>query len=85
MPLGLLPCEFTEHTVTFCHDFRLLFYTDGISEALNREQQEFGSDRLMEFVAARNCSVSRLMQDIQEFSGRNIPKDDATVILLRSA
>ncbi|HXZ27275.1 MAG TPA: GAF domain-containing SpoIIE family protein phosphatase, partial [Terriglobales bacterium] len=47
MPLGLLPCEFTEHTVTFCHDFRLLFYTDGISEALNRAEEEFGSGRLM--------------------------------------
>ncbi|HYX69379.1 MAG TPA: GAF domain-containing SpoIIE family protein phosphatase [Terriglobales bacterium] len=85
MPLGLLPCEFTEHTVTFCHDFRLLFYTDGISEALNREEQEFGSGRLMEFVAAHDCSVSRLMQDIEEFSGRATPTDDATVILLRSA
>jgi sigma-B regulation protein RsbU (phosphoserine phosphatase) len=85
MPLGLLPCEFTEHTVTLCHDFRLLFYTDGISEALNREDQEFGSDRLMEFVAAHDCSVSRLMEDIKAFRGKCAQKDDATVILLRSA
>jgi sigma-B regulation protein RsbU (phosphoserine phosphatase) len=85
MPLGLLPCEFTEHTLTFCHDFRLLFYTDGISEALNRAEEEFGSGRLMEFVGAHDCSVERLMRDIQEFSGRRVPHDDATVILLRSA
>ncbi|HYL13448.1 MAG TPA: GAF domain-containing SpoIIE family protein phosphatase [Terriglobales bacterium] len=85
MPLGLLPCEFTEHTVKLCHDFRLLFYTDGISEALNREDQEFGSDRLMEFVAAHDCSVSRLMEDIKTFRGKCAQKDDATVILLRSA
>lgn len=44
MPVGLLACEFTEHTVKFCHDFRLLFYTDRISEALNRQDQEFGSE-----------------------------------------
>lgn len=85
MPLGLLPCEFTEHTVKLCHDFRLLFYTDGISEALNREDQEFGSDRLMEFVAAHDCSVSGLMEDIKAFRGKCAQKDDATVILLRSA
>ena len=85
MPLGLLPSEFTEHTVKFCRDFRLLFYTDGISEALNREDQEFGSARLTEFVAAHDCSVSRLMKAIQEFSGKCAQKDDATVILLRSA
>ena len=85
MPLGLLPCEFTEHTVKLCHDFRLLFYTDGISEAMNREDQEFGSERLTEFVAAHNCSASRLMEAIHEFRGQCSQKDDATVILLRSA
>lgn len=85
MPLGLLPCEFTEHTVKLCCDFRLLIYTDGISEALNREDQEFGSARLTEFVATHDCSVSRLMEDIKEFRGKCAQKDDATVILLRSA
>jgi phosphoserine phosphatase RsbU/P len=84
LPLGLLPGEFTEHTVKLCHDFRLLFYTDGISEEMNREDQEFGSERLMEFVAAHDCSPSRLMQAIKEFRGKCEQKDDATVILLRS-
>jgi sigma-B regulation protein RsbU (phosphoserine phosphatase) len=85
MPLGLLPSQFTDHTVKLCRDFRLLFYTDGISEALNRENQEFGSARLTEFVATHDCSVSRLMKAIREFSGKGEQKDDATVILLRSA
>jgi sigma-B regulation protein RsbU (phosphoserine phosphatase) len=85
LPLGLLPCEFTEHTVKFCHDFRLLFYTDGISEALNREDQEFGSARLTQFVAMHDGSLSRLMDAVKEFRGACAQKDDATVILLRSA
>jgi sigma-B regulation protein RsbU (phosphoserine phosphatase) len=85
MPLGLLPSQFTDHTVKLCRDFRLLFYTDGISEALNRENQEFGSARLTEFVATHDCSVSRLMEAIRQFSGKGEQKDDATVILLRSA
>ena len=85
MPLGLLPCAFTEHTVKFCHSFRLLFYSDGISEALNRDNQEFGSVRLQEFVANHDCSISRLMDAIREFRGNSAQKDDATVILLRSA
>jgi sigma-B regulation protein RsbU (phosphoserine phosphatase) len=84
LPLGLLPGEFTEHTVTLCRDFRLLFYTDGISEAVNREDQEFGSTRLTEFVATHDCSASRLMQAIRDFRGKRAPHDDATVILLRS-
>src|SRR6266550_6335483 len=83
-PLGLLPCEFTEHVVNLCRDFRLLFYTDGISEALNREDQEFGSARLTDFVAAHDCNAFQLMEDIKSFRGPCSRKDDATVILLRS-
>jgi phosphoserine phosphatase RsbU/P len=85
LPLGLLPCDFTEHTVKFCYDFRLLFYSDGISEALNREDQEFGRARLMQFVATHDYSLSRLMEAIKDFRGACAQKDDSTVILLRSA
>ena len=85
LPLGLLPSQFTEHTETLCHDFRLLFYTDGISEALNSEDQEFGSARLHDFIAEHDCSVSHLMEAIHQFGGECRLSDDATVILLRSA
>jgi sigma-B regulation protein RsbU (phosphoserine phosphatase) len=85
MPLGLLPSEFAEHEVTLCHDFRLLFYTDGISEALNPDNQEFGTCRLAEFVASHNCSASLLMKQIREFSAGRGQTDDATLILLRSS
>src|SRR5512146_116816 len=85
LPLGLLPSQFTEHTVTLCHDFRLLFYTDGISEALNCEDQEFGSARLHDFISTHNCSASQLMEVIHQFGGECGLNDDATVILLRSA
>jgi phosphoserine phosphatase RsbU/P len=85
LPLGLLPGEFTQHEVKFCHDFRLLFYTDGISEALNRKEEEFGSGRLMEFVGSHDCSVSKLMHAVREFQGKRELEDDATVLLLRSA
>jgi sigma-B regulation protein RsbU (phosphoserine phosphatase) len=85
MPLGLFRCEFTEHTLKLCCDFRLLFYTDGISEAVNHDDQEFGSTHLTEFVANHDCSVFQLMQAINEFRGNGTQKDDATVVLLRSA
>lgn len=85
MPLGLLPCQFSEHTIKFCNDFRLLFYTDGISEAINRKQEEFGSARLAEFVASHECSVEGILGALAEFRGNSPQADDATLILLRSA
>jgi len=84
LPLGLLAGDFTEHTVTLCHDFRLLFYSDGISEAINGDEQEFGTLRLMEFAGAHDSCVEELMKAIREFRGSRAQNDDATVILLRS-
>src|SRR5262249_26045762 len=85
LPLGLLPSEFTDHTVNLCQDFRLLFYTDGICEAVNGDDQEFGISRLAEFVASHDCSASRLMDAVKTFQCQGGQKDDATVILLRCA
>jgi sigma-B regulation protein RsbU (phosphoserine phosphatase) len=85
IPLGLLPCDFTEHTMKLSRDFRLLFYTDGISEALNCEDQQFGCERLHDFLAGDDCSVFQLMEAVKEFRGECAQSDDATVVLLRSA
>lgn len=84
MPLGLLPGTYSEHTVRFCRNFRLLFYTDGISEAMDCADREFGAARISEFVARLDCNVVQLMEAIREFGGDCGLRDDATVMLLRS-
>lgn len=85
MPLGLLPGDFSEHVVKLCCDFRLLFFTDGISEQIGHAEEEFGCERLMQFVGAHDCGVECLMDLIRDFRAHRPQTDDATVILLRSA
>jgi sigma-B regulation protein RsbU (phosphoserine phosphatase) len=84
-PLGLLAGDFSEQTITLCRDFRLLFYTDGISEAVNHAEEEFGSDRVMDLVREHHCVTECLMQAVKEFRGSGAQRDDATVVVLRSA
>lgn len=84
-PLGLLAGDFSEQTVTLCHDFRLLFYTDGISEAVNQAEEEFGSERVMHLVREHHCVTECLMEAVKEFQGASPQQDDATVVVLRSA
>jgi sigma-B regulation protein RsbU (phosphoserine phosphatase) len=84
-PLGLLAGDFSEQTVTLCHDFHLLFYTDGISEAVNHADEEFGSARVMDLVRKHHCVTECLMQAVKEFQGASPQRDDATVVVLRSA
>ncbi|HVP64670.1 MAG TPA: GAF domain-containing SpoIIE family protein phosphatase [candidate division Zixibacteria bacterium] len=84
-PLGLLPAEFTEHTIKLGDDFRMLFYTDGVSETMNCEDQDFGSSGMLEILRGSDCSVPGLIKAMNEFRGLCAVRDDATAILLRSA
>lgn len=63
---------------------RLLLYTDGVTEAENHNEEEFGSTRLMQ--AAQNSDGSavgtqkKLMEDVTRFCGSNF-RDDVTVVV----
>ena len=65
---------------------RVVLFTDGVTEAHNAEDEEFGEDRLMECaVANRACSApalqSRLAEEVSTFTSGAF-QDDATLIVL---
>lgn len=65
-----------------------LFYSDGVTEALNRTQQMFGNDRLLE-VAARGASlrsgelVTLVEQAVSDFAEGEPQSDDVTLLAIR--
>ena len=66
----------------------LVLYTDGVSETLNSEGDEFGVDRMMQSVrASANDSaqaiVKRIIEDVREFTGSVPQNDDMTLIAIR--
>jgi len=66
----------------------LLLYTDGLTEAFNNEMEQFGQERLAEFVQnAANLSVSDLLQVVREgvsvYSGGVRLSDDLTLVALK--
>jgi serine phosphatase RsbU (regulator of sigma subunit) len=62
-----------------------LFYSDGIAEAENRDREDYGSKRLMEYAAHPEISADSLLADVSAFSGSNTFVDDATIVLIQSA
>ena len=68
----------------------LLFYTDGLTEALNNEMEEFGVERLAEFLQnAADLSVSDMLQVVRQgvsAYGDNLPlADDLTLVAMKVA
>jgi len=66
----------------------LVLYTDGVTETLNSEEDEFGVDRMMQSVrASANDSaqaiVKRIIEDVREFTGSVPQNDDMTLIAIR--
>lgn len=64
----------------------LVLYTDGVTEAMNHEGEEFGEDRLIELVLRHSgLRVSALLQsilnDVRHFVGKE-SRDDITVAQL---
>lgn len=67
----------------------LLMLTDGVLEALDAADQQFGIDRVLQLVRRhRQCPaaqiVDALYREVLAFSGHNTPDDDVTVLIVKA-
>jgi phosphoserine phosphatase RsbU/P len=90
MPLGLLPeAEFDEQTLQLAPGDIVVFASDGIQESMNKDQEEFGIDRLkalLSTVAADDPGYTvaqRIVRATDEHTGLGRPShDDRTILIL---
>jgi sigma-B regulation protein RsbU (phosphoserine phosphatase) len=66
----------------------LVLYTDGVTETLNVEGDEFGLDRMMQSVRAgakdgAQGIVRKIIEDVRDFTGSVPQNDDITLIAIR--
>jgi len=66
----------------------LVLYTDGVTEAIDTEGDEFGVERMIESVRASAMNgapaiVTRLIDDVRNFVGSQPQNDDITLIAIR--
>jgi sigma-B regulation protein RsbU (phosphoserine phosphatase) len=86
--LGLFPeVKYEEADINLCPGDLLVAFTDGVTEALNAEGEEFGEERLKELlrgavgVAAEETS-SRLANSVREWIGGAEQHDDLTFVVV---
>lgn len=87
--LGLFEAAvFEEEQATLQAGDMVLTFSDGVTEAVNKEGEEFGDDRLIErFKARRHESLQEilegLMDDVRAFADGATQNDDITMLLMR--
>jgi sigma-B regulation protein RsbU (phosphoserine phosphatase) len=86
--LGVLPTQdLAPVSGRFGAGDRLLLFTDGITEAFDPLDEEYGDDRLSRFLAAnrdlpRQVLMDRLITDVLAFSRSSRPRDDMTLMMV---
>jgi len=61
-----------------------VFYSDGITEATNPADEEYGTSRLDEHVSRPTASEESVLADMRSFANGAGLHDDATVIMIHA-
>jgi len=90
LPLGInADTKFTRGVITMGARDLLVIFTDGLIEAVNDAEQEFGEARVLEVVkssdsAGAQGTLRNLLSAVDSFVGHAPQHDDITCLLLRS-
>jgi predicted ester cyclase len=79
---------FEEETVRLHEGDLVIVFSDGVTEAINNDGEEFGEDRLLDCVQTHrdltpDNLLKRLFDEVRQFSADASPSDDLTAMILR--
>ncbi|HMD14007.1 MAG TPA: SpoIIE family protein phosphatase, partial [Bacteroidota bacterium] len=85
----LFESELEERCRPLLPDQTFLFYSDGLTEAMNSQNEEFGEDRIAQIISnAHNISAANVQQmiiaAIKQFQGTAEQHDDMTLVVVES-
>jgi sigma-B regulation protein RsbU (phosphoserine phosphatase) len=90
LPLGSMKTvQYESTTFDLNEGDILIFHTDGLIEALNVEEEMYGTERLKESVSripdscSAEAAVQHLVDDVRDFVGEAEQYDDMTIVVVR--
>lgn len=82
LPLGLGCGDYSETQVTLSPGAKLVFYSDGITEAVNETEEEYGLARLAQHAQRPAASAVSIVDDVRAFANGSGVRDDASVVFV---
>jgi len=82
LPLGINQYDYIEIKINLLKGEKLFFYTDGITEAMNKSEEEFETERLLKVLEKRTATPEIIINAVQEFTSGNTQSDDITVVMI---
>lgn len=85
LPLGLSCGEYSETEIRLSKGSKLIFYSDGITEAVNAGDEEYGACRLSAHALRPDASAVTIVDEVRAYANGNGVRDDASVVFLSVA
>jgi len=88
--LGVIPtATYEERPISFSSGDVLVFYTDGVTEAMNMSNELFGQERLEQLLVSlvdmpADAVMQRIIDEVAVFRGAAKQNDDLTLIVLKA-
>jgi sigma-B regulation protein RsbU (phosphoserine phosphatase) len=84
LPLGMQDGPFAERALELPPGSRLVLYSDGISEATDPSEEEYGTERIRQHFEGESATVETLLEDVRGFHSGLPASDDQTVVVIRA-
>ncbi len=87
--LGVMPdMEYEERTISIAPGDTIVFYTDGVTEAINEANEEYGMERLQEVFTSSppqdaKTATAAVLDSVNDFAGTVSQFDDITCLIFR--
>jgi phosphoserine phosphatase RsbU/P len=81
-------CDYEQETIQMQSGDLLVAYTDGVTEAINEDEEEFGENRLRQIIAA-SASLSaqdltdKIVESVREYCRDTPQQDDLTLVVMK--
>jgi len=85
LPLGLGCGDYSETVISLSEGSKLVFYSDGITEAENGNEEEYGACRLAEHAVKPGASAVSLVDEVRAFANGAGVRDDASAVFVSAA
>ena len=81
--LGSLKLPYNSQKIQLNKDDKIVFYTDGITEAMNEKDEEYGDETFKELISCNKEKTSQdvlkeIIHDVNNFKGKAEQSDDIT-------
>jgi sigma-B regulation protein RsbU (phosphoserine phosphatase) len=87
--VGIMPSvPYEEETVPFNKGDLLVIYSDGITEAMNINDEEYGEQKLIDLILENKEKspfdlIELIIKDVYQFTGNQSQMDDITLVIIK--